>query len=1619
MVTISINTKKHIARLLLCIFVFQILSPTQLMALTGGPSQPEMQAFQPAGTTDMVDLFSGDFNYNIPLFELPGPNGGYPFSLSYQSGVTLDQEASWVGLGWSLNPGAITRQMRGLPDDFRGDPINTKMSVKPSVTAGLGVGGSLEIFGAAKEVAGLGLSVFFNNYKGFGYSIDGTIGTPASKSGMTAGVGLGISLNSQEGVNVSPSLSLSGKVGEFGLRAGYNSRSGLDQVSMGYTAAAYSQIKGQKELAKSSFGGVYSSMSLAYPGYTPQINMPMNNISLSAKINTGASLMGVFGKAYIKGFYAEQRLKFDKQTVTANGYGYAYSEKGQTDTNGVLDFNREKDGIISKETANLGIPSMTYDIYSVTGQGGSATYRPVRNDIGVLHDREVTSESSGGSIGADAGPLFAHIGVNLSVNHSRSSSGAWTANNSMASLAAFENMKVDDAFEPWNFKAHGEMTGENAAFFNKIGGSDPVRVRLEGANSQSTASTTLENKNWNQPLTASNLDRTRKQRNQVIQPLTNDQVRSAQGEMVSFYKNKYINAAGSEVNFDRSSPLLPGHHFAGFTSLTPEGLRYNYTIPVYNLLQEEVLFTAVKSPNTTSKVFVLGGPEDPTFDGDPNTEQFLKKVQLPKYAHSYLLTSVLGADYVDRTGDGVTDDDLGYWVKFTYQKTTTDGDPYKWRDPFMKAHYQEGWKTDFRDDKGSYTYGEKDLWYLARAETKSHIAAFTIEKRRDAKGVLWKIQNDTLTGKSAHRLKQIKLYSKTGTVLNPIKAVNFCYEYSLCPGVFNNPTDAAHGKLTLTKVWFEYGNATRGPLNLNPYQFTYHTNNPAYDQHAYDRWGNYKRYVGDYYTNIDFPYAEQDPLKKVTIDADAGSWSLTQIQLPSGGKIIVDYESDDYGYVQHKQAMQMTSIVNPYVASDQAASSPDEFILTDNTKIRFKLEQTLPGTPVILAPQQQAIVLSYLDQVRKQVFFKIKINLRSASEDFQEFISGYADVDLTPLTGIPAMTLEKDAAGNYAWGTFRLIPESSSTYHPFSMRAWQHLRTNQPDLASVGRKLSATNDNAVRVGQLRSLTSVFLDVQQMFAGFYNFCSGRSWGREIVASKSWIRLNSPDKIKYGGGARVSQITIKDNWQNDQEGVYGQVYDYTRDENGKTISSGVAAYEPIVGGEENSLRYAKKYTQSVPLRSDNNLFFEYPVNESYYPGPHVGYSKVTVTSLASAALAGKTVKNVTLTDGQSLFPSGTGVTYGTTGKTVHEFYTAKDFPVIAGETEKFDAPFNLSVPIPFLGNVSVSKLTTTQGYSIVTNDMHGKPKQVSVYRQDKFGGFEPDPISWVKYNYSSESKVYQSEMVSSLTSLMKDNGDGTLSVPTSGQSGDYTMGQENEFFIDMRQYEDNAWEGGANLNTDLVSIPLLFALTIPVPTIWPSISKSTSQLRSAVTNKIIFRPGILESTEAYDGGSLVKTQNLKWDKLTGQVILTRVNNNYDNPVFGYSVPAYTQYQGMSAAYQNVGLAFKVRGVTLTTTNQYMFTSSVDNTLLYPGDEVILYTDDAMTLPAGKVTYIGQRAGINRFSSNVALTQTTYTALIVRSGFRNQLNVTAGTITALQDPSVPGADVVYTKTLVVPNN
>ena len=66
-----------------------------------------------------VSIYTGTATYSVPLYELKGKNLSLPISITYYSnGIKVDQVASNVGMGWSLNAGGvITRIIRGVNDD--------------------------------------------------------------------------------------------------------------------------------------------------------------------------------------------------------------------------------------------------------------------------------------------------------------------------------------------------------------------------------------------------------------------------------------------------------------------------------------------------------------------------------------------------------------------------------------------------------------------------------------------------------------------------------------------------------------------------------------------------------------------------------------------------------------------------------------------------------------------------------------------------------------------------------------------------------------------------------------------------------------------------------------------------------------------------------------------------------------------------------------------------------------------------------------------------------------------------------------------------------------------------------------------------------------------------------------------------------------------------------------------------------------------------------------------------------------------------------------------------------------------------------------------------------------
>jgi YD repeat-containing protein len=102
--------------------ILLLLAPTLIKAQTL-PSvvnfkTPEVAAFNKSIETP-VSFYTGVPNISIPLYEVNIKGVTVPITLDYQAGgIRADQEATWVGLGFSINYGGqISRIVRGAPDE--------------------------------------------------------------------------------------------------------------------------------------------------------------------------------------------------------------------------------------------------------------------------------------------------------------------------------------------------------------------------------------------------------------------------------------------------------------------------------------------------------------------------------------------------------------------------------------------------------------------------------------------------------------------------------------------------------------------------------------------------------------------------------------------------------------------------------------------------------------------------------------------------------------------------------------------------------------------------------------------------------------------------------------------------------------------------------------------------------------------------------------------------------------------------------------------------------------------------------------------------------------------------------------------------------------------------------------------------------------------------------------------------------------------------------------------------------------------------------------------------------------------------------------------------------------
>jgi len=907
------------------------ISPLKLNAQ--GPNSPEAASFEPIDATDMVNLITGDFTYVLPVLNVPSPEGGYPLALAYHAGIAMDQEASWAGLGWNLNAGAINRSVNGYPDDYKNSLL------------------SEYFYSEGDEESIYSLSIGFSNYSGFSVGLGTSWGSNRSLGGYVS-VGYGFDLGRDNvlggtlragtnGVGVNLGLTTSGGL-SLGVGAstngGLNGSLGFDNNGTGFSISS----NGSVNISLAQESGNANTMSLG-------ITLSSNAVGINAgAINKNATTNKVDG-----GAGAGINLQFEN---TRSMGDYATKTSGWQ--------------IPITIPTPIGVFSLSFGKQKFRYYLGKKESNYVNGSIHfnqVLENRTWVVNCYGeGQCFAEGYHYFDTYEAALAYNNQQESV---CANCDIYSHVAFQDIyefplidtsNLDDStiadlsnptfpnYDKYNVQAQGLSGGmssrlfENGNLFGLANKDNNQGYKLRYALNGSTIGlpdharfnsspyfyfdneissylgvADVSEANFNNLTTNSSIldyyandnsvelnAKPRRKNSTFIEYFTNQEIK----DNYSLVKSKgYLYP---DSGFDINSANLPLDGIGAFMVTAIDGKTYHYSLPVYN-------------HETVTRTFG-------TIAASPNENQsYFEKRQLEPYATHWLLTAVTGPDYFDTNNNGVADkDDYGYWTTFEYGKWS---DAFVWKAPYGKDYFEN---EDNNNIKTSIK-GRKQVYYLDRVKTRTHTALFIKSLRNDALSTAWNYESvnhlDNIDQTSSAFLsrfnipeqEQLKLdkiilvkegfdninkaygatnqnyvsinynnsskpveqawYNLKDNILDvgdninsiipdAIKIIDLQYDNSLAVGR-PNTNGPSYGSLTLKEVRFK---GKGGEQLMPPYSFDY-INNTSYSYNIDDKdtFGYYK---------------DNNSL-----------WSLNQITTPQGGKIQVNYEDNNfYSVMPHK-----------------------------------------------------------------------------------------------------------------------------------------------------------------------------------------------------------------------------------------------------------------------------------------------------------------------------------------------------------------------------------------------------------------------------------------------------------------------------------------------------------------------------------------------------------------------------------------------------------------------------------------------------------------------------------------------------------------------------------------------
>lgn len=700
------------------VLIFTTLFVVSSYSLTSGPTQPDYSGFKASNAEGLVDLLSGDLSYTIPLVEVPGPEFSLPLTLGYTSGVQLEQEATWVGLGWSLSPGAISRNMNRYPDDYLRGFSKSELKADNVVTgwdASVhlqidGIGGGVNFGERSDQGSHFGLDIMgtqvFDWNKRDGFDIlpanfpTTTFGTVMYMAGKSLG-NLGISLNN-------PALKLG--LGEYG--------------SIGF--ASQSLNAGAFHRESMSIGlnikiGKMVDVSLGYSNETAWIYKKEED--------------QLYGYLNLSQFPKE---KDDGYNFEINGKDNWETKNHKMEYTFVPEMNREalygvKDDIFTMFTSLKAFPMNTPDGFSASGEGISSFFRAYRQDIGDYfgmdrHESPVPTWFSW--VKSQWWSKIVGIFINLDQREEEIRNSVNGIPGEYATSFVSENesyygspiVQFREAGAPggtfitenwrdvWDYSKGSPTDG--ASEHTRGLQRNTVRQRKFGGFKD------YRNSSYNNPYLPTWNEDTKEvewvEWNTGREHLK-DKITTATG-IIPVYKEQYDTTQGDD------SCRVPYKALVGFTIRRADGMIYEYHKPVFNW------YTKVNG-------YVKDDSEDRRNYNDYDFGDYRNYSTMERaYAYTWLLTAIKSPDYFDYNGNNIVDKgDWGGWVRLDYNEHIP---VYFYRTPY-EGMTPTGEGTDvtcaqqYYNSYGSSSWGIKEIYYLTDISTSSHHARFILGDRDD------------------------------------------------------------------------------------------------------------------------------------------------------------------------------------------------------------------------------------------------------------------------------------------------------------------------------------------------------------------------------------------------------------------------------------------------------------------------------------------------------------------------------------------------------------------------------------------------------------------------------------------------------------------------------------------------------------------------------------------------------------------------------------------------------------------------------------------------------------------------------------------------------------------------